>query len=113
MTRKQVAQRLGKSIATVRRIEGVLLHPRQDARGIRHFDPRAVEALVKDVAEGTVSLIPDLPSRWVSGHARGDANDCEQCVALSTDIERLHMNLDEQRREHRLLVERLQNERER
>ena len=114
MTRKQVAQRLGKSIATVRRIEGVLLHPRQDARGVRHFDPRAVEALVKDVAKGTVSLIPVLPSRWGSGQARDDnpANECERCVVLSAGIEELRTELDEQRREHRLVIERLQTERE-
>lgn len=105
---------MGKSIATVRRIEGVLLHPRQDARGIRHFDPKAVEALVKDVAEGTASLIPDLPSRWVSDHARrDDANECERCVVLSAGIEQLRTELDEQRREHRLAIERLHAERER
>ncbi|HKO46071.1 MAG TPA: hypothetical protein VJV79_00020 [Polyangiaceae bacterium] len=113
MTRKQVAQRLGKSIATVRRIEGLLLHPRQDARGVRRFDPRAVEALAKDVAEGTVSLVPDLPSRWVSDHARDDANECERCVVLTASIEQLRTELDEQRREHRLAIERLQTECER
>jgi hypothetical protein len=91
----------------------VLLHPRQDARGIRHFDPSAVEALAKDVAEGTASLIPNLPSRWVSNHPRDSANECERCVVLSDGIEQLRAELEEQRREHRLVIERLQAERER
>jgi len=49
LTRGQVAKRLGKSIATVRRLEGRELHPRRDAKGVLRFDRDEVEA----VAEGS------------------------------------------------------------
>jgi hypothetical protein len=50
LTRGQVAKRLGKSVATVRRLEGRELHPRRDTKGVLRFDPEEVEA----VAEGSV-----------------------------------------------------------
>jgi len=52
LTRGQVAKRLARSIATVRRIEGTLLHPRTDFRGIRRFDEAEVEALRQSVLRG-------------------------------------------------------------
>lgn len=52
LTRSQVARRLGKSIATVRRLEGTLLHPRTDPSGIRRFDAREVDALHNEVRHG-------------------------------------------------------------
>ena len=51
MTRGQVARRLGKSIATVRRMEGHLLHPWCDSHGIYRFSNAEVERL----ARGNVS----------------------------------------------------------
>lgn len=47
MTRSQVAKRLGKSIATVRRMEGHELHPTKDERGFNRFDPSEVEAVAR------------------------------------------------------------------
>lgn len=46
LTRAQVARRLGKSIATVRRLEGVALHPVIDDEGVHRFDETEVERLV-------------------------------------------------------------------
>ena len=43
LTRSQVARRLGKSIATVRRMEGNELNPWKDDAGIHRFDPEEVE----------------------------------------------------------------------
>ena len=43
LTRSGVAKRLGKSIASVRRMEGVELHPVRDERGVHRFDPVEVE----------------------------------------------------------------------
>lgn len=60
LTRSQVARRLGKSIATVRRIEGVLLRPVQDAHGVHRFDADEVDALAEDIVQGTVSLWAEL-----------------------------------------------------
>lgn len=47
LTRAQVAERLGKSIATVRRMEGTELHPRRDAAGIHRFSPAEVDAVAR------------------------------------------------------------------
>ncbi|MGC4088728.1 MAG: hypothetical protein QM756_12685 [Polyangiaceae bacterium] len=52
LTRSQVAGRLGKSIATVRRLEHVYLHPRRDAHGVHRFDPDEVERLATSLAHG-------------------------------------------------------------
>lgn len=47
LTRGQVAKRLGKSIATVRRMEGNVLHPVRDRNGIFQFDPVEVERVAQ------------------------------------------------------------------
>jgi len=52
LTRSQVARRLGKSVATVRRLEGIVLHPKTDRRGTKRFDAHEVEALRRDVDHG-------------------------------------------------------------
>jgi hypothetical protein len=43
LTRGQVAKRLGRSVATVRRMEGHELHPKRDADGVLRFDPAEVQ----------------------------------------------------------------------
>lgn len=45
LTRSQVARRLGKSVATIRRLEGHVLFPSQDWRGVHWFDDWEVEQL--------------------------------------------------------------------
>ncbi|MET0791105.1 MAG: hypothetical protein ABW061_06245 [Polyangiaceae bacterium] len=74
LTRSQVAKRLGKSVATVRRLEGVLLAPVQDARGVYRFNADDVDDLARDIARGEVSIweeigaaADDRASRLVSG----------------------------------------------
>jgi len=47
LTRARVAKRLGRSIATVRRMEGHELHPWTDARGVHQFDSSEVEQLAR------------------------------------------------------------------
>jgi hypothetical protein len=47
MTRGQVARRLGKSLATVRRMEGVQLHPWLDEHGIHRFGRAEVETVAR------------------------------------------------------------------
>lgn len=42
LTRSQVAEYLGVSVSTVRRMEGSELHPTIDARGVHRFDPEEV-----------------------------------------------------------------------
>ena len=53
LTRGQVAQRLGKSVATVRRLQhGGELNSRRDWRGVHLFDEREVEELVERYSSG-------------------------------------------------------------
>ena len=60
-TRAQVARRLGKSISTVRRLEGVDLHPVRGPDGVNRFDPAEVEALARRTgAPGSASLAPGV-----------------------------------------------------
>lgn len=54
LTRAAVARRLGKSIATVRRLEGTELHPKRDPRsGNFLFDPAEVERLAAASKDGS------------------------------------------------------------
>ena len=113
MTRKQVARRLGKSIATVRRIEGVLLHPTRDERGIHHFEPDEVEALASDVDRGVVALSSDLG--FVDRNPRFESevrSDCPNCLALEQALAAFRGKLAAQERTYRLDVERLRAERD-
>lgn len=52
MTRGQVARRLGKSVATVRRMEGSQLHPRRDAGGVLRFNPAEVDRVARAIQDG-------------------------------------------------------------
>jgi glycine/D-amino acid oxidase-like deaminating enzyme len=51
LTRSQVAVRLRRSIATVRRLEGHVLHPRRDARGTYQFSSDEVDRLLASPAK--------------------------------------------------------------
>lgn len=105
MTRKQVAQRLGKSIATVRRLEGVLLHPTLDSSGKHHFDADDVEALVEGIQRGEVTIWQQM--RAVSEPLKGIAmsnsnlNECAACNDREHELVQLRDKLDEQERRHR------------
>lgn len=111
MTRKQVGRRLGKSIATVRRIEGVLLHPVRDERGIHRFDPDEVEALALDVDHRVVSLSSEFDS--LKRDARLVSQGCSACVTLENELQDVRAKLARQDRAHRLAVEQLRTERDR
>jgi hypothetical protein len=70
LTRSQVAKRLGKSVATVRRIEGILLAPVQDARGVYRFNADDVDDLARDIARGDVSLWEEIGAAADDGASR-------------------------------------------
>lgn len=79
LTRSQVAKRIGRSIATVRKMEGRTLHPRVDARGVHRFDVVEVEAVARRIAETGRALdarfpwtiaAPTSARRPISGAAR-------------------------------------------
>lgn len=96
MTRKQVAVRLGKSLATVRRLEGVLLHPVRNARGVYRFNPDEVEELAEDVDRGYVSLVRELRP---AGRGLGQS-PCARCTVLERKLTAVRNDLHHQRSEH-------------
>lgn len=112
MTRKQVADRLGRSLATVRRLEGSILHPRRDSRGVHHFDRNEVESLARDLDAGRVSLARDRGSvdQWEGQRTDDVANG--DTSGLQEQIYSLAAELEDLRRTHRRDVEALQAESE-
>lgn len=71
MTRMQVAKALGRSLATVRRIEGQLLFPRRDAGGVWRFNPKKVAVLVRQVKAGKSLASNFKPDRTWTPFPRG------------------------------------------
>lgn len=69
LTRSGVAKLIGRSIATVRRMEGCSLHPTQDSHGVHWFEPREVEVALQQRANGM-----DIGARnfspWANAEAR-------------------------------------------
>lgn len=59
LTRRQAAAHLGKSLATIRRLEGIRLNPRM-VNGVYRFDPQEVESLRGE----------SLPEAWGLSPAR-------------------------------------------
>jgi hypothetical protein len=60
LTRSEVARRLNRSIATVRRLENLVLHPIRGRNGVRLFDPLEVEILVREPSR----MAPFCRSSW-------------------------------------------------
>lgn len=65
LTRSGVAKRLGKSIATVRRMEGVEFHPTLGSDGVRLFDPDEVEGVASGRPGPSPHRIADLTARRI------------------------------------------------
>jgi len=118
MNRRQVAQRLGKSLATVRRIEGVLLHPARDARGVHQFDDKEVEGVAQGVENGTLTLWQEI-RRGATAAATDDSlldektSNCAVCVHLEKQVQALSDELNELRRRRRLDADDLETEKAR
>jgi hypothetical protein len=97
---------LGKSVATVRRLEGVLLHPVEDAKGVWRFEPDEVEQLVAGVRSGRVNLweamnAPDLPGL-------GNAEEsCQRCAELQGRLDSLESAMASLRRKHEAQIQAL------
>lgn len=54
LTRTGVARVLGKTVSTVGRLEGEVLFPVHDERGVHWFEPREVERVAERMREGRV-----------------------------------------------------------
>jgi hypothetical protein len=60
LTRSEVARRLNRSIATVRRLENVVLHPTRGRNNVRLFDPWEVDLVARDPSR----MAPFCRSSW-------------------------------------------------
>lgn len=99
LTRSQVARRIGRSLATVRRLEGKELHPRPDARGVNRFDPGEVDALADRLMEtGSVPALHDDGPPSAESDYRQDA---QTITKLTADVENLQRQLDHAERKAR------------
>jgi hypothetical protein len=82
LTRGQVAKRLGKSIATVRRMEGRALHPKRDQKGVLRFDPAEVESVVRQPSRPGVEQPRQnsgRQSRWFELELSSRHDEDEDC----------------------------------
>jgi hypothetical protein len=82
MTRGQVARSLGRSLATVRRLEGSVLHPHL-SEGVWRFESREVEELAAEVRAGRrlagdFQISSDPPKRKLPPNA---IELCQSCAA--------------------------------
>jgi hypothetical protein len=112
LTRAQVAERIGKSVATVRRLQdGGELNAHRDSRGVHRFDEREVAELVERYSNGerisaarseTISTrrsrVDGVPSRLGGG-------DAAEIVDLRRENAELRGRLDVARSAVELLVE--------
>jgi len=109
MRRAQVAKRIGKSVATVRRLEGMELFPTMDEDGTHRFDPAEVEAFAARTDRNTRSQSSWLRAE-LARRAEEEAEDRDHAARLErqrVDTEAFHRNLAEQRaREQRTREER-------
>jgi hypothetical protein len=107
LTRSGVAKRLGKSIATVRRMEGVELHPTRGSNGVHLFDPDEVDAAARGETVDRSHRVSDLA-------ARGYADDGEETDGADAEDENrvasLEVELSRQRRAHAAEIEHLRQE---
>lgn len=112
MTRQQVARLLGKSVATVRRLEGVLLHPVEDGKGVWRFDPDEVEQLSADVQSGRSSLWDAMNGADSRSLAHEEAADpCQGCIALQGRLAEMEASMLGLRRQQEAQLRTLQSER--
>jgi hypothetical protein len=118
MTRTDVARRIGKSVATVRRLEGVELHPIVDEDGVHLFDEAEVERLANRLSGAPQSHEREVPrahamSPWLKGElvrrAQEDAEDREHAARLAAqqvELEAFRRRREEEEERRRRHLER-------
>jgi len=98
-------------VATVRRLEGVLLHPARDARGIHRFADEEVEDLARKIESGAVTVWQELrrdaanTAHDASPVEFGSGDRCASCAGLEQELQALRDDFDEIRRRDRLELE--------
>ena len=122
LKRSHVAKRLGRSLATVRRLEGVELHPIIDGDGVHLFDEAEVDEVARRGRRGpsddgsATSPTTHAPSAWLKAElarrAREDGEDREHAARLQAQRAELEA-LDRQRAEERDRLQRIRENEER
>lgn len=83
LTRSGVARVLGKSIATVRRLEGTDLHPERDSNGVWLFDVGEVQGVARDRrrdSRANARSSSPAQSAWFSRVMRQRASAKPSCI---------------------------------
>jgi hypothetical protein len=107
LTRSGVAKRLGKSIATVRRMEGLELHPTRGSNGVHLFDPDEVDAAARRETVGRSHRVSDLAARrYVDDGEETEGADAEAPNRVAS----LEVELSRQRRAHAAEIEHLRQD---
>lgn len=83
LTRAQVADRLGRSVATVRRLEGVVLHPSRGRRGVRLFEADEVDRVARDGYPPQLSDPLDSPVSAAGNFTDGRSRKAERCPSAA------------------------------
>lgn len=110
ITRSQVARRIGKSIATVRRLEGDKLHPTIGPRNIRLFDEGEVAAVAVSVQRSGCALAPDNRDIPYHEHDNPSWDDYESLQAGLSESEQMVARLEMQLDDVQAKLENLQNQ---
>jgi len=104
LTRSAVAKKLGRSLATVRRLEGKELFPWCDNRGVHWFDEADVERVAARLARGAVPAAQGAWLRKRRRHSHESAVDprrretrepSDSVADLRAENERLRRELDD------------------
>ena len=99
MTRKQVAARLGRSdLATVRRLEGIHLHPVVDPSGVHRFNPREVDALARGIEKP--GGLRNLKLAEITSPEPESYGVCIGCARLHDRLKQLEAELSSVTRAH-------------
>lgn len=97
ITRKQVAEKLGRSVATVRRLEGKRLHPKVSAQGVHLFHPDEVEEFAEEVLRTGRALPPEDQTTPIDdGGLRAELDELQEALAeVRAERDELQSECDE------------------
>jgi hypothetical protein len=104
LTRIEVARRLGKSVATVRRMEGTMLHPRRDYAGVHRFDLKEIERVIETIRESTGG--ERRRSRWF-GDRKELRDEAAELTATNDELDGTCRNGGDCSSDARSLIERV------
>jgi hypothetical protein len=93
-------------------LEGVLLHPVEDSKGVWRFDPDEVEQLAADVRSGRSNLWDAMNGAdpRLLPHEE-PAGPCQRCIALEGHLAEMEASMSRLQRQQEAQLRSLQSER--